>query len=112
MRVAVVRFGGEPGAMAGRWLAGAAGVLALLAAAAAAVSWQAQYMMVRAVKHAVVVAAIEAGIPGPGAQRGVHRDLAGHERAGGRTRMARPGDLGDARRGVRAGLGHADRRGP
>ena len=67
MRVAVVRFGGEPGAMAGRWLAGAAGVLALLAAAAAAVSWQAQYMMVRAVKHAVVVAAIEAGIPDAGA---------------------------------------------
>jgi hypothetical protein len=67
MRVAVVKFGGEPGAMAGRWLAGAAGVLALLAAAAAAVSWQAQYMMVRAVKHAVVVAAIEAGIPDAGA---------------------------------------------
>jgi hypothetical protein len=67
MRVAVVRFGGEPGAMAGRWLAGAAGVLALLAAAAAAVSWQAQYMMVRAVKHAVVVAALEAGIPDAGA---------------------------------------------
>jgi hypothetical protein len=67
MRVAVVRFGGEPGAMAGRWLAGAAGVLALLAAAAAAVSWQAQYMMVRAVKHATVVASIEAGIPDAGA---------------------------------------------
>jgi len=67
MRVAVVKFGGEPGAMAGRWLAGAAGVLAVLAAAAAAVSWQAQYMMVRAVKHAVVVAAIEAGIPDAGA---------------------------------------------
>jgi hypothetical protein len=42
-------------------------VLAVLAAPAAAVSWQAQYMMVRAVKHAVVVAAIEAGIPDAGA---------------------------------------------
>ena len=67
MRVAVVKFGGEPGAMAGRWLAGAAGVLVLLAAAAAAVSWQAQYTMVRAIKHAAVVAAIEAGIPDAGA---------------------------------------------
>jgi hypothetical protein len=67
MRVVSLKFGGEPGAMAGRWLAGAAGVLALLAAAAASVSWQAQYMMVRAVKHAVVVAALEAGIPDAGA---------------------------------------------
>jgi hypothetical protein len=65
--VVIVRSGGEPGAMAGRWLAGAAGVLAVLAAAAAVVSWQAQDMMVRAVKHAVVVAAIEAGIPDAGA---------------------------------------------
>ena len=67
MRVVNVKFGGEPGGMAGLWLAGAAGVLALLAAAAAAVSWQAQYTMVRGVKHATVVAAIEAGIPDAGA---------------------------------------------
>jgi hypothetical protein len=67
VRVVNVRPGWGPGVMAGRWLAGAAAVLALLAAAAAAVSWQAQYMMVRAVKHAVVVAAIEAGIPDAGA---------------------------------------------
>jgi hypothetical protein len=67
VRVVNVRLGGGPGVMAGRWLAGAAGVLALLAAAAAAVSWQAQYMMVRAVKHAAVVAAIEAGVPDAGA---------------------------------------------
>jgi hypothetical protein len=51
----------------GWWLRGAAGVLALLAAAAAAVSWQAQYVMVLAVKHAPVVAAIEAAIPDAGA---------------------------------------------
>ncbi len=42
-------------------------MLALLAAAAAAVSWQAQYVMVLAVKHAPVVAAIEAAIPDAGA---------------------------------------------
>jgi hypothetical protein len=52
---------------AGWWLRGAAGVLALLATAAAAVSWQAQYVMVLAVKHAPVVAAIEAAIPDAGA---------------------------------------------
>jgi len=42
-------------------------VLALLAAAAAAVSWQAQYVMVLSVKHAQAVAAVEAGIPDAGA---------------------------------------------
>jgi hypothetical protein len=52
---------------AGWWLRGAAGVLALLAAAAAAVSWQAQYVMVLGVKHAPAIAAIEAGIPDAGA---------------------------------------------
>jgi hypothetical protein len=38
-----------------------------LAAAAAAVSWDAQYTMVRAVKHVTPVAALEAGIPDAGA---------------------------------------------
>jgi hypothetical protein len=52
---------------AGWWLRGAAAVLALLAVAAAAVSWQAQYVMVAAVKHAPAIAAIEAGIPDAGA---------------------------------------------
>jgi hypothetical protein len=42
-------------------------VLALLAAASAVVSWQAQYVMVLDVKHAQPVAAIEAGIPDGGA---------------------------------------------
>ncbi len=52
---------------AGWWLRGAALVLALLAVAAAAVSWQAQYVMVLGVKHARAVAAVEAGIPDAGA---------------------------------------------
>ncbi len=52
---------------AGWWLRGAAAVLALLAGAAAAVSWQAQYVLVLGVKHAEVIAAIEAGIPDAGA---------------------------------------------
>ena len=52
---------------AGWWLRGAAAVLAVLASAAAAVSWQAQYVMVADVKHAQVIAAIEAGIPDAGA---------------------------------------------
>jgi len=52
---------------AGWWLRGAAAVLALLAGAAAAVSWQAQYVMVLGVKHAQAVAAVEAGIPDAGA---------------------------------------------
>ena len=41
--------------------------MGVLAAAAAAVSWQAQYMMVWRVKQAVWVAALEAGIPDIGA---------------------------------------------
>src|SRR5260370_18157211 len=42
---------------AGWWLRGAAAVLALLAGAAAAVSWQAQYVMVLTGKHAQAVSA-------------------------------------------------------
>jgi hypothetical protein len=58
--------GGGPG-QAGWWLRGAAVALGVLAAAAAAVSWDAQYTMVRAVKHVAAVAALEAGIPDVGA---------------------------------------------
>jgi hypothetical protein len=58
--------GHGPGA-ADWWLRGAAVVLGLLAAAAAGVSWQAQYVMVLGVKHAQTVAAVEAGIPDAGA---------------------------------------------
>jgi hypothetical protein len=49
------------------WLRNAMIALAVLAAAAAAVSWDAQYVLVRAVKHSTPVAALEAGIPDVGA---------------------------------------------
>jgi hypothetical protein len=68
VRVVNVKLGnGDPGSLAGRWLGAAAGVLALLAAGAAAVSWQAQYAMVWGVKQVSWVAAVEAGIPDAGA---------------------------------------------
>jgi hypothetical protein len=49
------------------WLRGAMTALAILAVAAAAVSWDAQYVLVRTVKHTQVIAALEAGIPDVGA---------------------------------------------
>jgi hypothetical protein len=49
------------------WLRGAMTALAVLAVAAAAVSWDAQYVLVRTVKHSEVIAALEAGIPDIGA---------------------------------------------
>ena len=49
------------------WLSGAMAALAVLAAAAAAVSWDAQYELVQAVKRVPVIAALEAGIPDVGA---------------------------------------------
>src|SRR5256885_14617918 len=58
---------GQGPGQAGWWLRGAAVALGVLAAAAAAVSWDAQYMMVRAARHVPVVAALEAGIPDVGA---------------------------------------------
>ncbi|MGH3217298.1 MAG: hypothetical protein ACRDPY_00975 [Streptosporangiaceae bacterium] len=57
----------DPGDRAHTWLRGAILALAVLAAAAAAVSWDAQYLLVRAVKHSAVIAALEAGIPDVGA---------------------------------------------
>jgi hypothetical protein len=57
---------GRPDA-ADSWLRGAMAALAVLAAGAAVVSWDAQYVMVRHVKHVPVVAALEAGIPDAGA---------------------------------------------
>ncbi len=70
-RGAVMNAAAEPGrpgpGPARWWLRGAAGVVALLAAASAAVSWRAQDVMVLGVKHSQVIAAIEAGIPDAGA---------------------------------------------
>ena len=52
-----------PGDRSGLWLRNAAAGLCLLAAAAAAVSFTAQYRMVEATRHLPVVAALEAAIP-------------------------------------------------
>ena len=52
-----------PGDRSGLWLRNAAAGLCLLAAAAAAVSFTAQYRMVDATRHLPVVAALEAAIP-------------------------------------------------
>jgi len=49
------------------WLRNAIGALAVLAMAAAVVSWDAQYVLVHAVKRVPVIAALEAGIPDAGA---------------------------------------------
>ena len=49
------------------WLAGAMAALAVLAAAAAVVSWDAQYALVLAIKSVPAIAALEAGIPDVGA---------------------------------------------
>src|SRR4249919_2940043 len=54
---------GRPGDRSGAWLRNAMFGLAVLAAAAAVVSYQAQYQMVASYKHAPVVAALQAGIP-------------------------------------------------
>jgi hypothetical protein len=65
--VNVTPHAGQGPGQAGWWLRGAAVALGVLAAAAAVVSWDAQYRMVRAVKPVTVVAALEAGIPDVGA---------------------------------------------
>src|ERR1022692_2164299 len=49
------------------WLRSAVIALGVLAAAAAAVSWDAQYILVASVKRNIAVAALEAGIPDVGA---------------------------------------------
>ena len=49
------------------WLRGAMAALAVLAVAAAAVSWDAQFVLVQAVKQNTAIAALEAGIPDVGA---------------------------------------------
>ncbi len=54
---------GWPTDRSGRWLRNAAAGLCVLAAAAAAVSFTAQYRMVDATRHHRVIAALEAAIP-------------------------------------------------
>ena len=58
----------SPVAADGRaWLRNAMAALAVLAAAAAVVSWDAQYVLVGHARHIPVIAALEAGIPDTGA---------------------------------------------
>lgn len=59
--------GSQHGDTGRAWLRGAMAALALLAAAAAVVSWDAQYVLVRSARHVPAVAALEAGIPDAGA---------------------------------------------
>jgi hypothetical protein len=54
---------GRPGDWSGAWLRNAMAGLAVLAAAAAVVSFQAQYHMIARYKHQAAVAAVQAGIP-------------------------------------------------
>ncbi len=56
----------DPAHRAQAWLRNAMAALAILATAAAVVSWQAQYVLVWSVKHTTVIAALEAGIPDVG----------------------------------------------
>jgi hypothetical protein len=57
----------QDGDSARAWLRSAMSALGLLAAAAAVVSWDAQYVLVGQARHAPVVAALEAAIPDAGA---------------------------------------------
>jgi hypothetical protein len=63
----MIPAGSLPGDRARAWLVSAMAALAVLAAAAAAVSWDAQYALVQAIKRVPAIAAIEAGIPDVGA---------------------------------------------
>ena len=110
----------EPGQdHSGRWLRNAAAGLCVLAAAAAAVSFTAQYRMVDATRHLPVIAALEAAIPDAAAlvfaclgialalhgrralrardaEPGRSRRQRVHEHHRRRTRLAEPGHLGHA----------------
>jgi hypothetical protein len=111
------------------WLRSAMAALAVLAAAAAAVSWDAQYVLVSNVKHTPAIATLEAGIPDVGAlifaalgiALALHAKRAIRARALNlicvgislamnapclRPRLAGPGHLGHALRGLRAGVRH------
>ena len=117
---------------AAAWLRVAMAALGLLAATAAAVSFQAQYVLVREVKTTAgeVIAAMQAGDPGrgcagvrgpghchgavwppgaagPGGQRAVCRDLAGDERHSGRADAPGAGGVDHAGGAVCARQRHA-----
>ena len=119
----------------GIWLRNAAAGLCLLAAAAAVVSFTAQYRMVDATRRLAVVAGLEAAIPdaaalvfaclgialalhGRRALRARALNLAAvgdqrvHERHRRRTRLAEPGHLGHAPHRLRPGQRHPHRRRP
>ena len=119
----------------GIWLRNAAAGLCLLAAAAAVVSFTAQYRLIQATRRLAVVAGLEAAIPdaaalvfaclgialalhGRRAIRARALNLAAvgdqrvHERHRGRARLAEPGHLGHAPGRVRPGQRHSDRRRP
>ena len=122
-----------PGDRSGLWLRNAAAGLCVLAAAAAVVSFTAQYRMVDATRHLPVVAALEAAIPdaaalvfaclgialalhGRRAIRARALNLASvarqrvHERDRGRAGLAEPGHLGHAAGRLRPGQRHPHRR--
>ena len=105
----------------GLWLRNAAAGLGVLAAAAAAVSFTAQYRMVYAARQLPVIARLEAAIPDaaalvfaclgialalhgkpraprPGAERGLGRRQRVHERDRGGAGLAEPGRSGRCRR--------------
>jgi hypothetical protein len=67
VRMISLKAGRQASDRAHAWLRSAMTALAILAVAAAAVSWDAQYVLVRTVKHTQVIAALEAGIPDIGA---------------------------------------------
>jgi hypothetical protein len=62
-----VKLGNGDPDRAATWLRGALAGLAVLAVAAAVVSWDAQYVMVASIKHYPAIAGLEAGIPDVGA---------------------------------------------
>ena len=123
------------GDRSGLWLRNAAAGLCVLAAAAAAVSFTAQYRMVDATRHLPADRrpggrdprrrrpglrlprhrpgpARPPRAPRPGAEPGRGRDQRVHERDRRRSGLAEPGHLGHAPHRLRPGQRHPDRRRP
>ena len=106
------RRGRTPRDHPGRWLRGAMLSLAVLAAGAAAVSFDAQYRMVYAAKHTQVIAVLEAGIPDVAAVvfAALGIALALHGRRAIRARLLNVGAIGTsiAMNAIAAGTGWRD----